>query len=643
MARKERKSSKELNYKIERINLPMRRDELDDICDDLKSDDDFINHLLEVVEETNKKYYITIMNDEFKSPKKNSTEERSYGYMKNEDAVEFLNEYIDSGKANSKPKEVMRPGYNKRSKDKYNELVRKEAEETSIINEFTKPSFDDIMDNIYVNVYNGETYHENEEALPDDLRANVGVIIPGMIENTEEYFEFVKRLKDRGKNGLGRSIYEKYEDYLDAVELIDKYKEALFDKYGGKEEFFEAKELGGMFGAYEYFPTIKPRFKKSQRNIKLDRGINLNELANVKDMGARIRAEYAEEIDSYEVDESYIEYLETPLKFKDLPEDLALLYKNDVNGNNGFDVIDKFKSLDRYAATLRACKDDGEKVGEGFRIMDALARDRYAEVPIYDEDYVDLTDGLVSDDAIIEQICYDKALYINDYDVEKADSSIDTKSSFNAYKEFMKERLKVAGGLYGNEMLDNVFIEDTAEYSAKYMFNPSFRILEDNKAEMNAAGDVLYRTNSNVTVLGDDRETIRDGESRIQKYIRELSGEVNSALTNIDSNADTNGYSNTTSIDDATRYQGSNVDVGLASFEMVGEPEKAFRHMIENQDFARRVYEVGADKDSEEMFSMRTRVDEFVNKAKESTKPLVNNGMLDTLLKSNKRGVIVDE
>lgn len=642
MARKERKTSKELNYKIERINLPMRRDELDEICSELTSDDDFVNHLLEVVEETNKKYYITIMNDEFKSPKKNSTEERSYGFMKNEDAVEFLNEYIDSGKANSKPKEVMRTGYNKRSKDKYNELVIKEAEETSIINEFTKPSFDDVMDNIYVNVYNGETYHENEDELPDDLRANVGVIIPGMIETTEEYFEFVKRLKDKGKNGLGRSIYDRYEDYLDAVDLIDKYKQALYDKYGGKEEFFEAKELGGMFGAYEYYPMVKPRFKKNQRNMKLDKGINLNELANVKDMGARIRAEYSDEIDSYDVDDKFVEYLETPMKFRDLPEDLALMYKNDVNGNNGFDVTDKFKSIEKYAAMLRASK-DGDEAGEGYRLMDAIARDRYAEVPIYDLEYVDLIDDLTSDENVIEQIVYDKALYLHDYDMYEADKEINTKSSFEAYKNFMKERLKVTGGLHGNEMLDNVFIEDTATYATRYMFEPTFKRIEDNKAEMNAAGDVLYRGNSNMTAFGKEKEVIRDGESRIQKYIRELSGEVNSALANIDSNADTSGYSNTMSIDDATSYRGSSIDIGMANFEMVGEPEKAFRHMVENQDFARRIYEVGADKDSDDMFSMRTRVDEFVNKAKESTKPLVNNDVLNTILKSNKRGVVIDE
>ena len=115
---------------------------------------------------------------------------------------------------------------------------------------------------------------------------------------------------------------KKYEDYENAKELIETYKQALFDKYGGKEEFFYAKDMGGMFGAYEYYPTVKPRFKKTLRNIKLDKGMNLNELAMVKDMGKRIREEYENEINQIEVDGyKYTFYENTPPKFKDLPED----------------------------------------------------------------------------------------------------------------------------------------------------------------------------------------------------------------------------------------------------------------------------------------------------------------------------------
>ena len=103
----------------------------------------------------------------------------------------------------------MQNGFSKKSVDKYKQLIAREKEECEIVNEFTKPSFEDVMNNIYVNTYNGSTYHIKDNDIPDDLREDVGVIIPGIIDSREEYFEFVKRLKDRGRNGLGRSIYEK--------------------------------------------------------------------------------------------------------------------------------------------------------------------------------------------------------------------------------------------------------------------------------------------------------------------------------------------------------------------------------------------------------------------------------------------------
>ena len=276
MAKKVNNNDKRINYKIERIRTPMSREKLNDLYKELKSEDDYVNYHLDLIEDTHNRYMITIMNDDSTSPIKNSDETKSYGFMKPSEALEFVTNYIDEGRTNSKPKAVMQNGYSKRSADKYKELVEYEREEGKVVNSFTKPTFEDIMDNVYVNTYNGSTYHLPDEELPDDLREDVGVIIPGLIDTREEYFEFVKRLKDRGRNGLGRSIYERYEDYEEAVDIIEQYKQALYDKYGGKEEFFYAKDLGGMFGAYEYFPTVKPRFKKTARNIKMDRGINLN-------------------------------------------------------------------------------------------------------------------------------------------------------------------------------------------------------------------------------------------------------------------------------------------------------------------------------------------------------------------------------
>ena len=45
------------------------------------------------------------------------------------------------------------------------------------------------MNNIYVNTYNGSIFIMNKENdLPDELREDVGVIIPGIIDTREELF-----------------------------------------------------------------------------------------------------------------------------------------------------------------------------------------------------------------------------------------------------------------------------------------------------------------------------------------------------------------------------------------------------------------------------------------------------------------------
>ena len=272
MAKKENK--KQAAYNVEKVRTPMSRDKLNSLYNKFKSDDDYLNYHIETIEDAHPRYKITIINDEQKSPIKDDNSDNSYGFMEKDKALEYLEDCINSNRVSSKPKAVMQNGFSKKAIEKYNNIIEKEEKECEIVNEFTKPSFDQVMNDIYVNVYNGETYNIKDNEIPDDLREDVGVIIPGVIETREEYFEFVKRLKDRGKNGLGRSIYEKYEDYEQATELIELYKQALFNKYGGKEEYFHARDMGGVFGAYEYYPTVKPRFKKTLRNIKMDKGIN---------------------------------------------------------------------------------------------------------------------------------------------------------------------------------------------------------------------------------------------------------------------------------------------------------------------------------------------------------------------------------
>ena len=640
MAKKVNNNDKRINYKIERIRTPMSREKLNDLYKELKSEDDYVNYHLDLIEDTHNRYMITIMNDDSTSPIKNSDETKSYGFMKPSEALEFVTNYIDEGRTNSKPKAVMQNGYSKRSADKYKELVEYEREEGKVVNSFTKPTFEDIMDNVYVNTYNGSTYHLPDEELPDDLREDVGVIIPGLIDTREEYFEFVKRLKDRGRNGLGRSIYERYEDYEEAVDIIEQYKQALYDKYGGKEEFFYAKDLGGMFGAYEYFPTVKPRFKKTARNIKMDRGINLNELALVTDMGKRIREELDEEIDQIEVNHEYTLYENTPPKFKDLPDDLKLFYKNDKNDINGFTHTKRFKSIEDYAQELIRSK-DSDKQMEGYRILEGIANDILANQPLYHSDFVDVIDSDdLSINALISQYQYDKLLHETDYNVDYVDEMIGTVESEKAFRKFVEEQIIAEHGYDINNPMDKTRVKDMVDYASKYVFDNGFRRMEDEKSKVNSAGEVLYRNNKQIGFgKEEDRTKVKSNESKLQAYVREIGNLAKDSLNRMNSNADVvsrqQGES-TIDIHECTGYQ--TLDAVNGSFTLEPTPTALLKYMKNNEMLAKKIYEISSDRKVDNMFSERTNIDDFVNEAKTVSKPMITGNMIDKSLQSNRKG-----
>ena len=640
MAKKVNNNDKRINYKIERIRTPMSREKLNDLYKELKSEDDYVNYHLDLIEDTHNRYMITIMNDDSTSPIKNSDETKSYGFMKPSEALEFVTNYIDEGRTNSKPKAVMQNGYSKRSADKYKELVEYEREEGKVVNSFTKPTFEDIMDNVYVNTYNGSTYHLPDEELPDDLREDVGVIIPGLIDTREEYFEFVKRLKDRGRNGLGRSIYERYEDYEEAVDIIEQYKQALYDKYGGKEEFFYAKDLGGMFGAYEYFPTVKPRFKKTARNIKMDRGINLNELALVTDMGKRIREELDEEIDQIEVNHEYTLYENTPPKFKDLPDDLKLFYKNDKNDINGFTHTKRFKSIEDYAQELIRSK-DSDKQMEGYRILEGIANDILANQPLYHSDFVDVIDSDdLSINALISQYQYDKLLHETDYNVDYVDEMIGTVESEKAFRKFVEEQIIAEHGYDINNPMDKTRVKDMVDYASKYVFDTGFRRMEDEKSKVNSAGEVLYRNNKQIGFgKEEDRSKVKSNESKLQAYVREIGNLAKDSLNRMNSNADVvsrqQGES-TIDIHECTGYQ--TLDAVNGSFTLEPTPTALLKYMKNNEMLAKKIYEISSDRKVDNMFSERTNIDDFVNEAKTVSKPMITGNMIDKSLQSNRKG-----
>lgn len=638
MAKKVDNNEKRRNYNIERIRTPMDRSELSKLYNEYKSEDDYVNYHLELVEDTHRKYMITIMNVDESSPVKNSNEDRSYGYMKTTEALEFLTNYIDEGRTNSKTKRVMQSGFGKKSIDKYNELVRNEEEEGVEINGFTKPTFEEILENNYVNVYNGATYNEKESDLPDDLRDDVGVIIPGLIESKEEYFEFVKRLKDRGRNGLGRAIYDKYEDYVEAVDLIETYKQALFNKYGGKEEFFCAKDMGGVFGAYEYYPTIKPRFKKTSRNLKLDRGINLNPLALVEDMGRRIRDEYDDEIDCVEVNHDYIVYENTPPKFKDLPEDLKMFYTKDKYDFNGFSITDNFTSLENYAMKLIASKDP-EKQYEGFKLQEMLENERIANLPEYESNFVSIVDDEdLPIDTLISQLEFDKLMYETGNDIEYVNSVADNTEIVKAFKAYVKDQIIAINDLEP----DDTRVNKLVDYAYVYAFNENFRKEKEAESQLNSVVDVLYRDKSEGTYEfnKDNRVKYRAGENKLQAYVRELSNGVRDSLSNMYSNADNINKSRDMSTIDMHDITGAQtLDSKIQGFDIGNEPEQLLKYMKDLAPLAKKIYEISSDTENvDEMFSERIGIDEFLDNMSEASNPMLTDFIINKKIKSCRKG-----
>lgn len=647
MAKRINSDDRKNNYQIERIRPAMNREKLDELYNSFKSDDDYVNFHLNNIDDTHRRYMIAILNDDSKSPVKSSvkddseTREKSYAFMDKTDALEFITEYIDEGKPNSKTKAVMQNGFSKRSVDKYKDLVEKEINECKAVNEFTKPSFDDIMNNIYVNTYNGSTYHDKENELPDDLREDVGVIIPGLIETRDEYFEFVKRLKDRGRNGLGRSIYDKYEDYVEAVDLIDQYKQALFDKYGGKEEFFYAKDMGGMFGAYEYYPTIKPRFKKTARNIKMDKGINLNELALVKDMGRRIREELDEEIEQIEVEHNYTFYENTPPKFKDLPEDLKLFYKTDINNMNGFTHIKNFTSIEKHANDLIRSKDP-EKQLEGYRIIENLKYEDMLNNVSYEPNYANVVDfDDLSLNAVMSQFEYDKLIHETKYDMDYVDTIADNVETEKAFRKFLEYQLSEINGLDMEVPTEKAALQDLVKYASDYVFNENFRKFEDEKDKVNSAGEALYRNSASIAFGKDDAREMRskhkNGESKLTSYVKEIANAARASIDRMQSDADNvNRTGSTISMSDATGYEGTNGFIN--GFELKANPKDLLTYMKNNEELAKKIYELSSDKEAQGMFSERTNIDDFVSKAKDVSKPMVTQHMIDKSLQSKRKG-----
>lgn len=691
-------------YVIKRINEPMSREELEKIASSIQSEEDCINYHMSQLENYDKNDKAVIILDREEN-------EKCYKELKKADAKEYFEYLLDSGRVNSKPKEVTRMGYSESSKKEFDEMVKQEKEETKYINEFTMPSFDDVWDNIYVNTYNGEIYNETPDQLPDELREGVGVIIPGIIDKEEDYFEFVKRLKDKGKDGLGRTIYDKYEDYIEATEIIGTYIQAVYDKYGGKEEFYSARDMGGLFGGYEYIPTVKPRYKKTKRNLRMAAGEISDDRFNViipdlgariweerygsgannddneedyetpyDDLGARIWEERQEMERQELVDEYGEEYVEEYYDvnydeedddeydywFIDNYEDYDVIYDEDdepYEDDDSIIVVDdvpdefystdlykqisNFKSNEELIKKLLVSKDIDD-VRTAKRMIYDIENEELYNSEIYESKFIDILGRdaeTMPIDAVINQYAYDKTLY--EYGVEAADEMAASNPDIqNAYRNMMKDR---AEKIYDLDPEYNVVdIEDYADYATKYMYDETFKQIEDEKKKISKIGNNILRKKDPSMLLGEARRTINANDNEIQAYIRRLSSTVRTALSFLKSNADTDDYTGYESAFDVG-YKGStkssvvDIDDKIDSFELPTDPQGILKYAENNMDLAQRLYEFTIDdeniEDAEYMFSDRCSIEDFVELATKECKPMITDQLIDEIKSRKKRKI----
>lgn len=690
-------------YVIKRINEPMSREELEKIASSIQSEEDCINYHMSQLENYDKNDKAVIILDREEN-------EKCYKELKKAEAKEYFEYLLDSGRVNSKPKEVTRRGYSESSKKEFDEMVKQEKEETKYINEFTMPSFDEVWDNIYVNTYNGEIYNETPDQLPDELREGVGVIIPGIIDKEEDYFEFVKRLKDRGKDGLGRTIYDKYEDYIEATEIIGTYIQAVYDKYGGKEEFYSARDMGGLFGGYEYIPTVKPRYKKTKRNLRMAAGEISDDRFNViipdlgariweerygsgannddneedyetsyDDLGARIWEERQEMERKELVDEYGEEYVEEYYDinydeedddeydywFIDNYEDYDIIYDEDDEPYEDDDSIvllddvpDEFYSTDLYKqiSNFKSNEElikkllvskDIDDVRTANRMIAEMENEELYNSEIYESKFIDILGRdaeTMPIDAVINQYAYDKTLY--EYGVEAADEMAASNPDIqNAYRNMMKDR---AEKIYDLDPEYNVVdIEDYADYATKYMYDETFKQIEDEKKKISKIGNNILRKKDPSMVFGEARRTINANDNEIQAYIRGLSSTVRTALTFLKANADTDDYTGYESAFDVG-YKGStkgsvDIDDKINSFELPTDPQGILKYAENNMDLAQRLYEFTIDdeniEDAQYMFSDRCNIEDFVELATKECKPMITDQLIDEIKSRKKRKI----
>lgn len=341
-----------------------------------------------------------------------------------------------------------------------------------------------------------------------------------------------------------------------------------------------------------------------------------------------------EDFDSNELNVVY----ELPPRFTDLPKELDDLYKTGL-----VDQILDFKPSEKYAELMMA-SDNKEDAQLGRELLSNKEAQEIIDSVIYESTFTDMLDSDSNNlplDSIIDQLSYDKI--VSKYGSEKADMFPISESSMDAYRNFIKNHMmELDEDEYGLAEAENY-----ADYKTKYMYNPNFKQLEDEKNNLNRSANDLLR-NNNIAVFGENnyREELQKGETEIEGYLREMSSRVRVSLNFLTSNADTDDYTGGYKTSMATDYNSSNiVDKLNGEFEIPTSPQGVLKYAENNIELAQRIYEFTVDHpdDARKMFSDRCSLEDFVSMATKESKPMFSDKVISEIRNKNKRKLYLVE
>jgi hypothetical protein len=318
-----------------------------------------------------------------------------------------------------------------------------------------------------------------------------------------------------------------------------------------------------------------------------------------------------------------------------------MFYKTDKYNINGFTHTNNFTSLEAHAEKLIRSKDPNEQI-EGYRILEDIKSERMLEQELYKSEFTDIADtDELTVNSIVSQYEYDKLMYEFDNNRQAVEEIVDVTETREAYRKFLEYQLVELNGYDMDNALDKNEVNELVKYGTRYVFDKAFRMDEDEKASMNSVAENLYINKQNVSFgndeLRDMRSKMRKGDNKVTAYVRELAANAKQSLQNMNSNADNVNLSSTVSVGDIVGDK--TVDKNIDGFYL--DPTKAsdlLTYMKDNENLAKKIYELSSDTVGTDMFSERTNIDDFVSEAKTTSKPMITKNLIEKAMKSNRKG-----